>query len=57
MSISGDFPIFALRIARSESLKQDPALLGGVSIRMGSLLLDATLQAALNDMRSKLHNA
>jgi F-type H+-transporting ATPase subunit delta len=39
------------------NLKQDPALLGGVSIRMGSLLLDATLQAALNDMRNKLHNA
>ena len=39
------------------NLTQDPAVLGGVSIRIGSLLLDATLQAALNDMRNKLHHS
>lgn len=36
------------------SLKEDPAVLGGVSIRMGSYLLDATLSGALTNMRAQL---
>ena len=38
-------------------LKEDPALLGGVKIQLGSLLLDATLAGALDGMRTKLLNA
>lgn len=36
------------------TLKEDPELLGGVSIRMGSYLLDATLAGALNNIRAQL---
>ncbi len=36
------------------TLKENPELLGGVSIRLGSYLLDATLAGALNDMRAQL---
>jgi F-type H+-transporting ATPase subunit delta len=35
-------------------LKEDPAVLGGVAIQMGSLRLDATLAGALNTMRTQL---
>ena len=38
-------------------MKQDPAVLGGVKIQLGSLLLDATLQGALDGMRNQLLNA
>ena len=36
------------------TLKENPDVLGGVSIRLGSYLLDATLAGALNDMRAQL---
>lgn len=36
------------------TLKEDAAVLGGVSIRLGSYLLDATLAGALNSMRAQL---
>ncbi len=35
-------------------LKEDPAVLGGVSIQLGSYLLDATLAGALNQIRAEL---
>ncbi len=35
-------------------LKEDPAVLGGVAIQLGSLRLDATLAGALNTMRTQL---
>ena len=35
-------------------MKQDAALLGGVKIQLGSLLLDATLSGALDGMRTRL---
>ncbi|MEJ0010921.1 MAG: ATP synthase F1 subunit delta [Alphaproteobacteria bacterium] len=35
-------------------LKENPAVLGGVRIRLGSLLFDATLEAALGTLRSEL---
>lgn len=37
-------------------LKEDPSILGGVKIQLGSLLLDATLSGALAGMRAKLLN-
>lgn len=36
------------------TLRQDKAVLGGVSIQVGSLKLDATLAGALNQMREQL---
>jgi F-type H+-transporting ATPase subunit delta len=36
------------------SLKENPEVLGGVSIRLGSYLLDATLSGALNNIRAQL---
>ena len=36
------------------TLKENPDVLGGVSIRLGSTLLDATLAGALNTMRAEL---
>jgi F0F1-type ATP synthase delta subunit len=36
------------------NFREDPELLGGVAIQLGSLRLDATLAAALNTMRSSL---
>jgi F-type H+-transporting ATPase subunit delta len=38
-------------------LHQDPAVLGGVRIKLGSLLLDATLAGALDSMKTRLLNA
>lgn len=35
-------------------LENDPAVLGGVRIELGSLLLDATLSGALTNMRAEL---
>jgi F0F1-type ATP synthase delta subunit len=35
-------------------LKEDPALLGGLSVQLGSLKLDATLAGALNSMKSAM---
>ena len=35
-------------------LKEDPSVLGGVAIQMGSLKLDATLSGALNNLRGQL---
>jgi F-type H+-transporting ATPase subunit delta len=35
-------------------LKEDPSLIGGVAIQLGSLRLDASLQGALNHMRADL---
>lgn len=36
------------------TLTENPEVLGGVSIRLGSYLLDATLAGALNNMRAQL---
>ena len=36
------------------SLREDPAVLGGVSIRVGSYLLDATLAGALSNIKRQL---
>lgn len=36
------------------TLKENPEVLGGVSIRLGSYLLDATLAGALTNMRAQL---
>ncbi len=36
------------------TLNEDPAVLGGVAIRVGSYLLDATLAGALNQIRGQL---
>ena len=41
--------------AVSIELKQDPSVLGGLSVQLGSLKLDATLSGALNTMRTQMN--